>query len=313
MTSPLESYLAFRRSLPPRPVLERLTVRTRGLDFAVYRTPAIDNAPPLLCINGGLIFGHELLWPALAPLAANRQLIFYDQRGRGASSTPPGISASRIEFDGSDVPALRIALGIEQWDVLGHSWGGGIAMLATAQDQDAVRRLVLVGSVGVTSEWLPPLHEQALERLQESQRDTLAAFDPHDLRLPDLATHAAYTKAFFPAYFADLDFAKAVSAPTGTSDTGAVIAARIRRDGYDWRETLRDLRTPALVLHGAEDVLPIAEAVRISRTLKRAELRPIDRVGHNPFWESPAEFFALVESFLLASPTGARAESPPDH
>ncbi len=313
MNSPLENYLAFRRSLPARPPLERTMVRARGLDFAVYRTPAVEHALPLLCINGGLIFGHELLWPALAPLARHRQLVLYDQRGRGASSTPPGIGASRIEFDGGDMPALRAALGIERWDVLGHSWGGGIAMLGAAQDQDAVRRLVLVGAVGVTSEWLPALHEHALERLQGTQRDTLAALNPAQLSRPDLDAHAAYTKAFFPAYFADHDFARAVSAPTGTSATGAVIAARLRRDGYDWRETLRDLRTPALVVHGAADVLPLAEAVRIAYTLQRAELRPLEHVGHNPFWESPAEFFALVESFLLAPSTGVGTESPPDH
>ena len=103
--STLDRYLAFRRSLGSRPALEPLIVRARGLDFAVYHTPAVAGTLPLLCINGGLLFDHTLLWPALAALARHRQLIFFDQRGRGRSASPPGMQASRIEFDAGDVPA----------------------------------------------------------------------------------------------------------------------------------------------------------------------------------------------------------------
>lgn len=300
--SALTRYLAFRRTLPPRPALEARRVRARGLDFAVYTTPAVPNTVPLLCINGGLIFDHKLLWPALAKLAATRQLIFYDQRGRGASSVPPGAAGSRIEFDAGDVPALREALGIAEWDVLGHSWGGGIAMLGAALDTGthaaAVRRLVLVNAVGITGDWLPPLHDAGVARLTGAARDTLAAFDVKTLEQPDLETHAAYAQAYFPAWFADQDFARNVNPPRGDSHTGACVAARLRRDGYDWRERLRDLQAPTLVVHGAADVLPWSEAERTSRFLAHARLELIPDAGHNPFWEAPDAFFAAVQTFL---------------
>lgn len=300
--SALARYLAFRRSLPPRPPLEHRIVRARGLDFAVYTTPAVGDGPPLLCINGGLLFDHKLLWPALAPLASHRQLIFYDQRGRGASDVPPGLHASRIEFDAGDVPALREALGIGAWDVLGHSWGGGIAMLSTALDTathpDAVRRLVLVNAVGVTSDWLPPLHEAALARLDGDDRARLASFDVGQLAEPHLDVHADYAQAYFPAWFADHAFARNVNAPRGTSVTGTHVAARLRRDGYDWRDRLRDLVVPTLVVHGAADVLPLSEAERTVRFLAHARLEPIADAGHNPFWEAPDAFFAAVHAFL---------------
>lgn len=303
-TSSLNRYLAFRRSLGPRPPLVHRTIRARGLDFAVYLTPAVVGTRPLLCINGGLLFDHSLLWPALAALATQRQLIFFDQRGRGRSAVPPGIHASRIEFDAGDVPALRIALGIARWDVLGHSWGGGIAMLATAQDLAATRRLVLVNAVGVTSHWLAPLHDAGVARLAEGAQARLAAFDTAALRAPDLDTHARYSQAFFPAWFADQQFAASVTPPQSTSAVGAVVAARLRREGYDWTETLRDLPTPTLVVHGAADVLPLAEAARTAAHLGHARLLPIAEAGHNPFWEAPDAFFAAVHAFL--------AEGSPD-
>ncbi len=307
-SSALSRYLAFRRGLP-RPRLEHLRVTARGIDFAVCRTPATDDAPPLLCINGGLLFDHKLLWPALAPLASHRQLIFYDQRGRGATSVPPGYHASRIEFDAGDIPALRSALGIAQWDMLGHSWGGGIAMLAAqaeyaaraanhASRPPAVRRLVLVASVGLTSDWLRILHRCALSRLVGAAHQRLAALNPAALATPDLNYHARYANAFFPAWFADQEFAASISAPVGNSSTGAAVAARLRREGYDWRDRLRDLPTPALVVHGTADLLPLSVAEQTAALLAQARVVPIAAAGHNPFWEAPDEFFAAVDSFL---------------
>jgi proline iminopeptidase len=270
----------------------------RGLQFAVYSTPSVEGTLPLLCINGGLLFDHTLLWPALAALAATRQLIFYDQRGRGATSAPPGVHASRIAFDAGDVRALREALGIARWDILGHSWGGGIAMLATAEDTGAVARLVLVNAVGIDSRWLSSLHEAGLARLSGHARGRLAALDPQTLHSADPILHADYAQAFFPAWFADQEFAAAVRPPRGVSATGAAVAARLRREGYDWSARLRDLPTPALVLHGAEDVLDIEEAERTTALLRHARLQPVPESGHNPFWESPATFFAHVGAFL---------------
>jgi len=307
----LTRYLAFRRSLPPRPALENLTIRARGLDFAVYRTPSVPGTLPLLCINGGLIFDHTLLWPALAPLASQRQLILYDQRGRGRSQVPPGMAASRIEFDAGDVPALREALGIAQWDVLGHSWGGGIAMLATALDvqhrPDAVRRLVLANAVGVTSRWLPPLHAAGLARLASAghpeDHARLAALDEGALHQPGIDHHAAYARAYFPAWFWDQHFARNVNPPLGSSVTGSHVVARLRREGYDWTAQLRDLPVRTLVVHGAADVLPLSEAEHTARVLGRARLVAIPEAGHNPFWEAPHDFFSAVTAFLGAHDT----------
>jgi pimeloyl-ACP methyl ester carboxylesterase len=310
--SALERYLAFRRTLPPRPALTPERVRVRGLDLAVWRTPmpagAAPGTLPLLCINGGLLFDHRLLWPALAALAATRPLVFYDQRGRGQSAAAPGAAASRIEFDAGDVVALREAMAIPHWDMLGHSWGGGIALLAAAEEQQrdshGVRRLVLVNAVGITSAWLPPLHAAALARLEGEAHARLASLDPAALTLAEPAVHAAYAQAFFPAWFADPHFARSVTAPSGMSVTGTAVAARLRRDGYDWSDRLRDLAVPTLVVHGAADVLPLSEAERTTIHLAHARLVSIANAGHNPFWEAPDAFFAAVQAFL--------AEGAPD-
>ncbi len=273
---------------------------------------------PLVCVNGGLLFDHSLLWPALASLAHTRQLWLYDQRGRGASTAAPGAAASRIEFDAGDLVALRQALGVARWDVLGHSWGGGIAMLTAALDPLGVRRLVLANAVGVTSRWLRPLHEAGIARLQaQGHHDAaarLSAMGVDALHAPVPEAHADYTQAYFPAWFADPAFARGVVPPRALSVTGAHVVARLRREGYDWTERLGALRASTLVLHGSEDVLPLAEAANTARVLARTgvsvQFTPLAGAGHNPFWEAPTAFFDSVLAFL-SSPDPPE-QAPPD-
>ena len=288
----------FKKSQPRTPRLTSHVVRARGLRFAVFTSPQIAARPPLLCVNGGMLYSHRLLWPALAALAADRQLVLYDQRGRGESEAAPSERSSRIEYDAGDVPALRNALGFARWDVLGHSWGGGIAMLAAERDPTGVRRLVLVDSVGPTNDWVPNLHADALSRLGGAERERLAILDPTALHAADASTHAEYGRALYPAYFADMEFSLVFAPPREVSATGAAAAARLRREGYDWTEILTRITAATLVVHGMQDLLPPRLAHEIAAGIPRATVMLLDGAGHMPFWEQPELFFRGVRAFL---------------
>jgi proline iminopeptidase len=298
VTTARQRYFAFRRTAPHAPKLERQTVRARGLAFAVFSSPPVDGATPLLCVNGGLIVDHAMLWPALSPLAAGRQLILYDQRGRGESEAPPDPSAARIEDDAADVPALRRALGIRRWDVLGHSWGGGIAMLAASQDPAGVRRLVLVDAVGPTSAWMAPLRVETLARANDADRAVLAGITDAMLGMPDPAVHLAHLRASYEPWFVDRTFASTFPMPKAASPTGTAALARLRRDGYDWRDRVRAIAAPTLVLHGDGDPLPPSVADDVVAAIPGARTLLLPHSGHFPFWEAPAEFFAATSEFL---------------
>lgn len=293
-------FLSFRRSVPRAPRLERQTVRVRGIEFAVFTSPRVEStdAPPLVCVNGGMIYDHSMLWPALSPLAQRRQVILYDQRGRGASSAAAEPAAATIEDDATDLVALRRALGVRRWDVLGHSWGGGITMLAASADAAGTRRLALVDAVGPTSDWLAPLRRAVLARLDGAQRDAVAAIPEEALFVANPALHSRYARAVYPAWFADRDMASRFTPPEALSDTGSAVLARLRREGYDWRPRLRALSSLTLVVHGEEDALPVAVAFELSKSLPTARHCVVPSSGHMPFWEAPELFFPLIESFL---------------
>jgi proline iminopeptidase len=293
-----DRFIAFRRALPRTPRLESRVVEARGLRFAVHLSPEVAGAPPLCCVNGGLLYGYRLLWPALSPLAARRRLVFFDQRGRGESSPPPGPATARIEHDAGDVLALREALGYRRWDLLGHSWGGGIATLAAEGDRVGVRRLVLVDSVGPTGAWLPDMHDRALARLSAAQRAVLQRLDPAALHRADPAAHSAYSRAIYPAWFADAEMAQLFAAPRSESLTGASVVARLRREGYDWSRLVRAVQAVTLVIHGERDLLPLSVARELVALIPNARLAVIPGAGHMPFWEAPEEFFRRVDAFL---------------
>ncbi len=300
-TAPLSAYqrlVSFRRSQPRAPRLDRQTVRARGIAFAVFSTPPVTGRPPLVAINGGMLFDHGMLWPALSPLSVTRQLILYDQRGRGESSAAPDPSQSRIEDDAADLGALRRALGIRKWDVLGHSWGGGIALLGVAADQAGTRRLVTVDSVGPLDDWIPILRRNALLRLSGEARNRLERIDEASLTSPDTEIHAEQTQAIYPAWFADADMALHFALPRSLNETGATVLARLRARHYDWRREVSAVRVPTLVIHGALDPLPVETSRELISLLPHAQHVVIPDAGHMPFWEAPDVFFPLVERFL---------------
>jgi proline iminopeptidase len=303
LPSKYEALLEYRRSLPGAPRLTRRDVTARGLRFAVFCTPEVSrNAgagpPPLVCVNGGMLYSHAMLWPALAPLATGRQLVFYDQRGRGESEEPSDPLSARIEHDVEDLFALREALGFREWDVLGHSWGAGIALLAAERDREGVRRLVLVDPVGATSDWISGLHERALERLSTADRPALERIDPRSLVEPDPALHSAYSRAIYPAWFTDPRLARAFTLPRALSRTGAAVLARLRREGYSWTRLARAVRAPTLVLHGDRDLILCATSHELTSLVVSARLELVPECGHMPFWEAPETFFTLVSAFV---------------
>lgn len=278
-----------------------MTARVRGLHLAVWTSPPVAGELPLLLVNGGMINDHSLLWPALSPLAARRQLVLYDQRGRGESQPPADPLAARIEDDAEDIGALRRALGIRRWDVLGHSWGGGIAMLGVARDLAATRRLVTVDAVGPTSAWMPLLHAGALERVDAASRAALERLWGGALRDPDPAVHREHAQAMYRSWFADQAMAEYFTAPAVSNVTGAAALARLRGEGYDWSPVLRALSTPALVVHGERDPLPLSVALELAALLPQASAVILPDAGHMPFWEAPIPFFTAVDDFLTGS------------
>jgi pimeloyl-ACP methyl ester carboxylesterase len=86
-------------------------------------------------------------WRAVAPALAEEMFVVApDQRGFAESDKPEGVEQYRTDRILEDLLALADALGLTQFTLAGHDWGGAVAWLAALRHPDRVKRLVIVNS-----------------------------------------------------------------------------------------------------------------------------------------------------------------------
>jgi pimeloyl-ACP methyl ester carboxylesterase len=108
----------------------------------------------------------------------------------------------------------------------------------------------------------------------------------------------AWSRAIYPSWLAEPSLARHFAPPSVRSITGAAVAAGLRREGYDWQEPLRALRRPVLVIHGADDALPVAAAHALHALLPGSRIVLLPGAGHMRFGKAPSTLFPAVEAFL---------------
>jgi proline iminopeptidase/L-proline amide hydrolase len=132
--------------------------------------------PPLVLLHGGPGGTHGSLLDALA-LADERAIILYDQLDSGRSDHPGDPANWTVARFTDEVDAVRRALGIERWHVLGHSWGGTIALEYGARRPQELAGLALASPLVSTRSWIADA--DALRRqLPAGTQTTLAGCDP---------------------------------------------------------------------------------------------------------------------------------------
>ncbi|HWQ84893.1 MAG TPA: alpha/beta fold hydrolase, partial [Anaerolineales bacterium] len=129
-------------------------------DISLY-VKVTGHGEPLLLIHGGPGLDHTSLLP-LAPLADRYTLIFYDQRCNGRS-VGPDVASMTWENLTADAEALREILGFDRWAVLGHSFGGHVALEYALRHPESISRLILMDTAG-ESRWSMENAPQLLAR-----------------------------------------------------------------------------------------------------------------------------------------------------
>jgi pimeloyl-ACP methyl ester carboxylesterase len=120
-------------------------VEVNGLKYYYEIT---GSGEPLLLLHGGL-GSIDMFNPVLPNLSATRQVIAVDLHGHGRTAL--GDRNIKLEDIGDDLAAILKQLNVAQTDVLGYSFGGGVALRLAVQHPDMVRRLALV-SAGYASD-----------------------------------------------------------------------------------------------------------------------------------------------------------------
>jgi pimeloyl-ACP methyl ester carboxylesterase len=193
---------------------------------------------PLLLLHGGL-GSIEMFGPVMPILAEGRRVIAVDLHGHGR--TPLGNRPIDLIDQGDDMAALLDSLGVRQADVIGYSMGGGVAFRLAVQHPGKVRRLVLVSTPFAQSGFYPemlPMQAQVGAAMAEAMKETpmyqgYAAIAPNPAEFPRLLDRMG----------------------------------EFMRKPYDWRDDVKRLTIPVMLLYGDADMIRLDHVVEFYRLL----------------------------------------------
>lgn len=270
----------------------RLFIETRGSDAA----------EPLVLLHGGPAAGARYLQPycdALAQGSPGRRLIYYDQRGSERSPLDADSAPAGYERQVEDLEAVRTWLGVSRLTLGGYSWGGLLALLYALAHPDRVERLLLIS----------PAPTYAAARAEYQRRFVAAGQRP---QVQALRRELLEPPPADPEQARQYRFALAVSGyfvdPRRALElTPFRIPQRVEQaiwqslGGYDLRSQLSSLRhIPALVIHGEDDIIPVATAAETAELLGAQFVRLAD-CGHVPYVEAAPALFGAAREFLGSS------------
>jgi 2-hydroxymuconate-semialdehyde hydrolase len=266
-------------------------VRTGTFDTNVHDlgTATTEGQPPVLFIHGsGPGVSAWANWRLVIPgLAQTRRVIAPDMVGFGYTDRPDG-TAYVMDTWVQQALDLLDALEVPQVDLVGNSFGGALALALTIRAPERVRRLVLMGSVGVPFPITPGLDAVwGYEPSFETMRGLLDIFAHSRALVTDELAELRYQASIRPGF--QESFSAMFPAPRQRwVDAMASPEAAIRVQPHE-----------TLVVHGREDqVIPLSNSLTLADWIPNSQLHVFGHCGHWTQIEHSARFAQLVANFL---------------
>lgn len=248
--------------------------------------------PPVVLLHG--LYDSLRTWTHVdARLAADRRVLLLDLPGHGLSDRPDASYA--LAWYARVVARWIVALGLAEVDVVGHSFGGGVAQMLLLECPERIRRLVLVASGGLGREIRPVLRLASVPVVVETFGQPFMGFGT---RLA-LRAGSGFSKK-------DIEELAAMNAKPGS----ARAFARTVRDIIDWRGQRRGFfervnevaqLPPIAVFWGDRDrIIPIAHGRKLVKALEGVVFVTFEGCGHYLHREQPDAFVRALRAFLDA-------------
>jgi 2-hydroxymuconate-semialdehyde hydrolase len=247
-----------------------------------------SGAPVLLIHGSGPGVTAWANWRLVLPeLAKTCRAIAPDMVGFGYTERPAGVEYG---VDGWVDHAIGLldALDIEQTNLIGNSFGGAIALALAIRHPQRVRRLVLMGSVGVPF----PI---------TAELDAVWGYAPSLQAMRGLLDIFAHDRSLVTDELAELRYQASIRPGFQESFSAMFPAPRQRWvDAMASAEAdIRAIKHKTLVIHGRDDrVIPLSNSLTLNRWIDDSQLHVFGRCGHWVQIERSADFNHLVGHFL---------------
>jgi proline iminopeptidase len=259
---------------------------------------------PILILGGGPGDNSNRYLSLCELLSKNFQCILVDQRGIGKSMpTVLDSTTITIELTLSDFEKLRKRLGINQWVVLGFSYGGYLASQYAYHYPASISKLILLGSIGLNTNVFNYFADNITSKLSD---EDIAQFDywSDSLRISADPHHALVERirARMPGYFYNRNKSLLVSQVIKDADfnfeLGKWIWGDIQKRDLNLEKVKSRFDKPVFILQGRQD--PVGELIpfKLSMYYKNAKLIFIEKCGHYSWIEQPEIVFKSINEFL---------------
>ena len=274
--------------------------------------PMTAGAPPVVFLHGGPGQGSAHFDALAGPFMERRlRMVYFDQRGSGHSERPASgdyALATLVE----DIEALRRALGVPKIALLGHSFGGLLALEYAATYPQNVSHLIFVAGLWnfdlqcrLRAQRFAQLRPEAFARVRG---DTLAPdgtrrsdcdFEFRGLRGAERERYNLEIMFPDPAVSARID---SVNNARGVRNTGELSRGLFQGGLLQYRlRSPERLTMPTLVVAGRFDGAAIPDGLReLARVLPNARFVEYDRSGHFVYLDEPDRFAREVSAFILS-------------
>jgi proline iminopeptidase len=255
--------------------------------------------PAIVVLHGGPDFDYDYLLPEFDRLAERFRIIYYDQRGRGRSADGVRPEEVSLESEMDDLDHVRRYLGLDSMALLGHSWGGVLAMEYASRHPERLTHLILMNTAPASNRdvnaWRQHLH-----RIRPAGDVAAMQFlsGTAEFRAGDLDVESEYYRIHYrPAFYAPALLDRLIPRLRANFTPERVLVARAiehrlydetwSSPGYDLHPRLRHVSVPALVIHGENDFVPVDVAAHVARAMPKARLVVLSRCGHFAHLEAP--------------------------
>ncbi len=252
----------------------------------------IGDGPPVVMLHPGAGLDGSVFLPGAERLARTHRLLIADLPGNGRSEDPDDWT---LAGHARAVEALVAELGLRDWTLLGHSFGGYVAMRHLTDFPGSAARYVASCTdaseePAAEEDWYAGLSPEVAASVQAAEELQEQATTPDELRRAWLGQ--------LPVFADD---------PSVLEPMLADVVFRPGAIGHDLGElealdALAETDVPVLAIAGADDrATPPEAARRIASTAPRGELLLIDGTGHFPFAEAPERYWPALEDWLLST------------
>jgi pimeloyl-ACP methyl ester carboxylesterase len=248
-------------------------------------------APPVVLLHG--LMDSHLTWKSVAPtLARDRRVLMPDLLGCGLSSRPD--ASYTLDWHRDIIARWLETLGLNQVDVIGHSYGGGVAQVLLLECAERVRRIGLVASGGLGRDVGFWLKLATIPKLVEYFGQPFMSF----------GTRRAIGGARQRSSEEDVSALSAMNARPGTARAFSrtvrdVINFRGQHRFFFQRAGLINVLPPIRVFWGDSDTLiPMAHGEAVVEATEGVRLEVFEDCGHYLHQEQPEAFESALRAFL---------------